>query len=668
MGVETEKIEKTPWLSAIILSVFLGVFGTVWLHLLPVGLFKFYNFGVVVCVMQMTSAPFIILLIARPLASIGPLRGKINLSTLTTIYIVSQASAWFLWWDPIYNVYGRIITSRFIVPAESELLVPWFMAPGADISKQIMSGQLPVPWGEWLPSIIFWWTYQVFFALFYVSVTTILRRAWIDIEKVPFPHTMVAHQLIGKEPHARWTRPFIVGILIGAVFQIPAFMTSIFPWFPDVYGWRTVCGGGEWYLPADSPLASIAGLSAFNKHPVILAIAYLIPLSVLFSTWFFYIVYMVAVQIAFITGSYTGLVDKSGCGRAWCAPTPQYSEPYKFMAISYGGGILGLGMFYLILNRRYIMETLQAALGRLSGERVLELEKNEAMSYRMNYLLLALSSILVLTMFMVIGLGIVAAVLMLFTAFIVWIANSRVYGMAGVQFQGNDHGHVLFRFLLTETPEPMTREWAWSYFMSRLGANTPTETFTGAAMFTAFSSYKMASLTGFSNKKAFWLTLIPLIIVPLVVMVTWLQLNYSFGASKFAITQGASLTWATISPTEGLTNPSGVFITPGSEPLAPYVLLGVIIVGALSFLHARFLWFPFEPIGFIMGTTFMSALWGYWGPFLIAWVVKVLTLRIGGSKAYENYGIPIAAGFVAGYMVAILIGGTLSVIGFFVPF
>lgn len=170
------------------------------------------------------------------------------------------------------------------------------------------------------------------------------------------------------------------------------------------------------------------------------------------------------------------------------------------------------------------------------------------------------------------------------------------------------------------------------------------------------SSYKMANLTGFSNKKAFWLTLIPLIIVPLVVMVTWLQLSYSFGASKFAITQGASLTWATISPMEGLTNPSGVFITPGSEPLVPYVLLGVIIVGVLSFLHARFIWFPLEPIVFIMGTTFMSALWGYWEPFLIAWVVKVLTLRLGGSKVYENYGIPIAAGFIAGYMIAILIG------------
>ena len=70
----------------------------------------------------------------------------------------------------------------------------------------------------------------------------------------------------------------------------------------------------------------------------------------------------------------------------------------------------------------------------------------------------------------------------------------------------------------------------------------------------------------------------------------------------------------------------------------------------------------------LMGTTFMSALWGYWGPFLIAWVLKVLTLRVGGSKTYENYGVPIAAGFVAGYMVAILIGGSLSVIRFFIPF
>jgi hypothetical protein len=80
------------------------------------------------------------------------------------------------------------------------------------------------------------------------------------------------------------------------------------------------------------------------------------------------------------------------------------------------------------------------------------------MSYRMSYLLLALSSILVLAMFMLIGLGVAAAILMLLTAFIFWVANSRVYGMAGVQYQGNDHGAVLFRFFFTQTPDPMTRE------------------------------------------------------------------------------------------------------------------------------------------------------------------------------------------------------------------
>jgi hypothetical protein len=420
-------------------------------------------------------------------------------------------------------------------------------------------------------------------------------------------------------------------------------------------------------VTSDNPLASIAGFSAFNKHPIIISIGYLIPLSVLFSTWFFYIIYVVTVQVAFITGSYTGLTDKGGCGRAWCAPSPQYNEPYKFMAVSYGGGILGLALFYLIINRRYISETISTAAGRLSADRIQEIEANEAMSYRTSYLVLALSSILVIIMFMAIGLGMVAAVLMLVTAFMLWVANSRVYGMAGVQFQGSDHGHVLFRFLWPTAPEPLTREWVWSQYLARLGGNTPTETFMGSAMFTTFSSYKMASLTGFSNRKALWLTIVPLVIVPLVVMITWLQLNYSFGATTFAITQGSSLTSATMSPVE-MANPSDVIIKPGGEPLAPYVLLGLTIVGVLSYMHARFIWFPFEPIGFIMGTSLMSAFWGYWGPFLIAWFAKVLTLRIGGSKTYENYGIPIAVGFIAGYMVAILLGGTLGIIRFFFPY
>jgi hypothetical protein len=53
---------------------------------------------------------------------------------------------------------------------------------------------------------------------------------------------------------------------------------------------------------------------------------------------------------------------------------------------------------------------------------------------------------------------------------------------------------------------------------------------------------------------------------------------------------------------------------------------------------------------------------------LAAYVLKLATLRVGGSKAYERLGVPVATGFLLGYAIAILIGGALSVVRFFMPF
>ena len=43
-------------------------------------------------------------------------------------------------------------------------------------------------------------------------------------------------------------------------------------------------------------------------------------------------------------------------------------------------------------------------------------------------------------------------------------------------------------------------------------------------------------------------------------------------------------------------------------------------------------------------------------------------MRVGGSKLYENLGLPIAGGFITGYMVAVVLGGTIGVLRFFFPF
>jgi hypothetical protein len=49
-------------------------------------------------------------------------------------------------------------------------------------------------------------------------------------------------------------------------------------------------------------------------------------------------------------------------------------------------------------------------------------------------------------------------------------------------------------------------------------------------------------------------------------------------------------------------------------------------------------------------------------------VLKALTLRIGGSKAYEEHGRPLAGGFLVGYALAVLILGLVGIYRFFFPF
>ena len=57
-----------------------------------------------------------------------------------------------------------------------------------------------------------------------------------------------------------------------------------------------------------------------------------------------------------------------------------------------------------------------------------------------------------------------------------------------------------------------------------------------------------------------------------------------------------------------------------------------------------------------------------WHAFLVAWVLKRLTLSIGGSRAYEEIGMPFISGVTAGYAITAFVFGLISVIRFFVPF
>jgi len=56
-----------------------------------------------------------------------------------------------------------------------------------------------------------------------------------------------------------------------------------------------------------------------------------------------------------------------------------------------------------------------------------------------------------------------------------------------------------------------------------------------------------------------------------------------------------------------------------------------------------------------------------WNAFVGAWVAKAVTLRVGGSKAYSNYGVPVASGLLTGMTLSTPVGNQIGIFRFF-PF
>ncbi|MFQ6099239.1 MAG: DUF6785 family protein, partial [Armatimonadota bacterium] len=72
---------------------------------------------------------------------------------------------------------------------------------------------------------------------------------------------------------------------------------------------------------------------------------------------------------------------------------------------------------------------------------------------------------------------------------------------------------------------------------------------------------------------------------------------------------------------------------------------GFLLVAGLVILRTAFLRVPVHPLGFVMATTYGHPIWA---PFFAIWLVKVISLRIGGMRLYRRL-IPLFLGIALGH-------------------
>ncbi len=102
------------------------------------------------------------------------------------------------------------------------------------------------------------------------------------------------------------------------------------------------------------------------------------------------------------------------------------------------------------------------------------------------------------------------------------------------------------------------------------------------------------------------------------------------------------------------------------EPAVWGTMYGAGSVTVVTVLRQFFAGFWFHPIGLIVGASWMAQ--EAWGSLLLAWLIRLTVLKLGGAATVRNKLLPFATGIFLGGTTAYLVYAlTVSYLKFFVP-
>jgi len=662
-----EKINWPLWIAVIVLlSLVVNIVNGV---LYVSGIACIYGLGTV-CI----PATMPVLAMLLPLAA--SLTGKFtkNTQALTRLYLIGLITSMFManaggmsgWMALPVGYSCRIWFSSEDI--QRALVENWWTVPREVIMIVKGTGTWNINWGAWAPAIAFWTIYHFAYFLLGSSLMLLFRRRWIEVEKLPFPFMIGMWEGVSRINEKRFNTAFILGLAIGFFINLQILLTYLFPWWPDIIGWRAnnVSPNGcavvaSWGNPVAWQLGStLVAFMRWNMQPLNFLIAYLVPLDVSFSMWSLTFLLMILAQIAYYMGYYTGIFSLGGCCRVlgWAGylMSPTWGPPYYWSWLCHVGGGVALVVMMIWRAKADLSETLKMAFGKTAGK-----PSEEPFSYRTIYLYIIGSCIVFLAFLGSMGVTIVPGFVVLVTSIIYIIGESYVRGLTGYAYQQERAMWPAWslKFIWPKAPRPYTNDYFWSGEILINGVNTA-----GAGVHTwgeaSMHGFALASRTKVNYRTAFYLMILTIFIglpISMVIRVWWFNI---MGGRAGTCSSSWDCAWI------GADNWDNHI--PGPDLIAGFLLAGFIVVAALDFLRMRFIWWPIHPVGFLLSGAAREIWTGTWTAFLAAWIAKWLTLRIGGSKLYEEHGVAFIGGALAGTLAVIFTGIIISVIRFFIPF
>jgi hypothetical protein len=395
-----------------------------------------------------------------------------------------------------------------------------------------------------------------------------------------------------------------LSVLYPNVPYIPVKMWDIAPMFPNK-PWNAI------------------GWTPVSFYPYGIGLGFLLPLDMLFSCWFFFLMWRVIRVIGAVYGAYD--------------TTPNF--PYMNQQAL--GAYYLVGIFALWSGRKHLASVLRIAL---RGEKDAA-EADSPMRYRTAVFGLVIGTLAVMAFFRAIGLAWWMAVVAIGMYFFLALAISRMHAEFGppahdLHMIGPEV--VLTGVLGTQAFSPgQLTGLSWFWWFNRAYRSIP--------IAYQLDGMKLAQRGRMSQRSM--AVAIGVASVAAVVSGFWIYLHFGYQ-------RGASVKMAGHVPGFGLEAFSrhlDVWMLNRTKPDIPSGLAigwGMAFAHFLYMMKLRVSWWPLHPLGFAVSTSY--SIGTLWLPLMIAWAAKLITLRSGGLRTYR-----VALDFFLGLLLGDFIVGCL---------
>ncbi len=507
-----------------------------------------------------------------------------------------------------------------------QFLKPWATVSDPESVKTFYQGQstffTPSHLHVWAVPIACWSFFLLVLLFWGYCVNTLLRRSWMDEEKLLFPIARLPLEITRDDLPFWRNRLFLLGCAVPALVEsLNSVHYTFFPTLPFLHIKPDDTLNIMQYLTT-KPWNSL-GYFSFAFYPLAIGLTFLMTTDVSFSCWFFYFLD----KAELIWATVYGFHDPG-------ASVTSSRMPYLWEQAT--GAWLALALLSLYASRRHLAACFRKAFTGKGIE-----DKDEPLSYRTAVFGFGASSVLLTVFGMALGMSWQVAVLFFVLYLLFLITYTRIRAEAGLPWVFSPvftaHGSLLdiggqTHYNGQDLTGLARLSWFEQDYRSHMMPNQMD------AM--KYMSDSRVSLRGLSLALG--------IATVIALLGSWLgcmHIFYTYGAASAKVN-----TWYSDQGRVAYSNLQNQLNnhTITDIPRLWGTLAGAVVTLLLTVMRTRFVWWPLHPIGYVVAQTFTMD-W-LWCPTFIGWACKSLVLRYGGMKSYRQ-ALPFFLGLIVGDIV-----------------